>query len=372
MALVLAAPAQAVPVDLSAPGADRTITIDGFTYDPPDILIAVGQSVSLPDEPIHPLIGEGPLPTDPDAPGGSFTFNQAGTYRYYCNLHNAPGEGGMEGVVRVGQQQPPVAAVAVVTQPPKAAAPVMFSAAGTTDPDEVTDAGGFPHSDDPREYTWDLDGNGTFETPSGSVAATSTTYGQPGQRTVRVRVTDVTGLSDDAEVTFTVAEADPVSTATATATATSTATATATATSTATATATATATTTATATATASPSPTATATPAPPGTPLPILEPAPPPDTAARAPVVGRHRRTGARLRIPLRCPAVESRCRGRLTARLGRRSLGARTFNLAGGRSATLVYRLPARARGRVSLNGTSTDAAGNRTTFRATVRLR
>ena len=113
-----------------------------------------------------------------------------------------------------------------------------------------------------------------------------------------------------------------------------------------------------------------------------------PPDT--KKPALGVRRATlrNRRLKLPVSCPAGESRCAGIVTlAAVGRRKgdpvrvrLGAVTFRLAGGKSATLTRRL---SRGKVrSLRGLRrlklrvsldvVDAAGNRATGVKRVKLR
>jgi Ca2+-binding RTX toxin-like protein len=115
---------------------------------------------------------------------------------------------------------------------------------------------------------------------------------------------------------------------------------------------------------------------------------APPADTTAPALGVGRATIRQRRLRVRVSCPATETRCAGvaKLTA-LGRRGgravrigLGAITFQVDGGKSATLGKRLTRKrvralkrlrnARLRVALD--IVDAAGNRTQDTLRVRLR
>jgi PKD repeat protein len=58
-------------------------------------------------------------------------------------------------------------------------------------------------------YSWDLDGNGTFETDTGSTATTSRSYPTPGVYTVRLRVTDDGGATGEAAVILTVENRPP-------------------------------------------------------------------------------------------------------------------------------------------------------------------
>ena len=119
---------------------------------------------------------------------------------------------------------------------------------------------------------------------------------------------------------------------------------------------------------------------------LPVV--AAPPDTVAPALRFRKATLTGRRIKLPVSCPAGETRCAGVLTlAGTGRRKgdrvrvgLGAVTFQLAGGKSRTLTRRIAkAKARKlrrlrtvklRISLE--VVDAAGNRATGVKRVGLR
>jgi Ca2+-binding RTX toxin-like protein len=120
---------------------------------------------------------------------------------------------------------------------------------------------------------------------------------------------------------------------------------------------------------------------------LPVGPP-PPADTVKPALAVKRATLQRRTLRVRVSCPAGEVRCAGVLKlSGVGRRAgatvrvaLGAVTFQIAGGKSATLTKRLPRkrartldrlrRARLRVVLD--VVDAAGNRTERTARIRLR
>ena len=116
--------------------------------------------------------------------------------------------------------------------------------------------------------------------------------------------------------------------------------------------------------------------------------PPPPPDTTGPVLDVDRATLRGRKLRLPVTCPATETRCAGVATlkakGRLGKRrvnvSLGAVTFQVDGGATAVLTKRLSRsrlravrklqRVRLRVALD--VVDASGNRTTSVERVRLR
>lgn len=91
---------------------------------------------------------------------------------------------------------PPVI-VAAGADPSSGAAPLLTTLTATaTDPEAA-----------PLTYAWDLDGNGSFETPGSSVAAT---YGNPGTFTPTVRVSDAVGGSVTRSVTVTVTGSDSI------------------------------------------------------------------------------------------------------------------------------------------------------------------
>jgi hypothetical protein len=58
-------------------------------------------------------------------------------------------------------------------------------------------------------YEWDLDGDGTFDTDTGTVAVVSRSYSEFGEVQVQVRVTSDGGITDIAEGTLTVRQAPP-------------------------------------------------------------------------------------------------------------------------------------------------------------------
>jgi plastocyanin/chitodextrinase len=66
---------------------------------------------------------------------------------------------------------------------------VTFNATGSADPDGTI-----------ASYQWDLDGNGSFETPGGTTPTIAKSFTAAGPVTVRVRVTDNDGATADATV----------------------------------------------------------------------------------------------------------------------------------------------------------------------------
>jgi YD repeat-containing protein len=111
-------------------------------------------------------------------------FANAGTFRYYCEEHGGPGGQGMSGTVFVNATAsvpgtPPSASFTASPSPALVGQDVSFNATGSSDPDGSV-----------VEYEWDLDGDGTYETNTGSLPIASRSYSTPQTVTVGLRVTD--------------------------------------------------------------------------------------------------------------------------------------------------------------------------------------
>jgi subtilisin-like proprotein convertase family protein len=92
-------------------------------------------------------------------------------------------------IVDVLPTTPPTAAVAVAPNPVRAGAPALLDASASTDDGTITG------------YEWDLDGDGTFETPGGGSPLAAHVYASyPALVNVGVRVTDDDGRTDVARV----------------------------------------------------------------------------------------------------------------------------------------------------------------------------
>jgi plastocyanin len=100
-------------VDASEDDAVVQIAADGLSFTPPCITVAAGQTLrfegSLTAHPIAPGNADDAEAGSPDNPitatssGSSveFTFDSAGTYPYYCELHSFGAGMGMAGAVYV-------------------------------------------------------------------------------------------------------------------------------------------------------------------------------------------------------------------------------------------------------------------------------
>lgn len=91
-AMLLAAPA--------VRAEDTVIYIDNFTFQPAELTVKVGTTVTWEnrDDIPHLVVSAGKFRSKPlDTDGSfSFTFTQAGDYKYFCSLHPH-----MTGMVRV-------------------------------------------------------------------------------------------------------------------------------------------------------------------------------------------------------------------------------------------------------------------------------
>jgi plastocyanin len=95
-----AATEEAMPVDLVE------VTIQGFNFEPGDVTIPIGTTVRWTNmgSGNHTVTADdGSFASNTLSNGGTFefTFNNPGTYLYYCEFHGGPGGEGMSAVVTV-------------------------------------------------------------------------------------------------------------------------------------------------------------------------------------------------------------------------------------------------------------------------------
>jgi PKD repeat protein len=82
--------------------------------------------------------------------------------------------------------RPPTSALDISPNPAVAGQAVTFNGSASSDPDGTI-----------ASYSWDLDGDGTFETATGSAATTTKTYSAAANVTVKLRVTDDDGAAGE-------------------------------------------------------------------------------------------------------------------------------------------------------------------------------
>jgi plastocyanin len=119
----------------------------------------------------------------------SRTFDSAGSYRYYCQVHGGPGGQAMSGIVDVNLagNGAPLAQFSASTTLAQIGQLISFDASSSADFDGTV-----------AQYEWDLDGNGSFETSTGSTPTTSRSYPTGGTIVVKLRVTDNGGAASEA------------------------------------------------------------------------------------------------------------------------------------------------------------------------------
>ena len=120
------------------------------------------------------------------------SYSSAGTYQPTVRATDGSTDTTGCGTVTVESNDPPDAAVTADPDPAEPGQSVTLDAAGSSDPDGSI-----------VEYRWDVDGDGTVDTTTGS-PTTSTSFGQAGDHDVGVTVVDGDGATDTATTTVTV------------------------------------------------------------------------------------------------------------------------------------------------------------------------
>jgi PKD repeat protein len=100
--------------------------------------------------------------------------------------------------------EPPAASFVVTPNPAQSGQTVTFNGSASSDPDGTI-----------AKYEWDLDGNGSFETDSGTSATVTQSYASARSLEPRLRVTDANGNQSSTTRTLTVTNRAPASSFTA-------------------------------------------------------------------------------------------------------------------------------------------------------------
>jgi plastocyanin len=230
LAGVVATPAWAVPANVNL-GNNKTVSPTLVTIDP-------GETVTFhwvgPDTNHSPTSDAGTpaamaWATDgvPGAADGVGNFNHGtpppcatpcfnwatpalgltGNWTFHCKVHPLP----MRGTIRVTGPLPAIVAkvgpASTVTTTPLTNEGVTLDASGSTD-----DLAGATIA----SFEWDLDGNGSFETPPSAVGTTPVTFATAGAKTVGVKVTDSAGQIDTRMLALNVRSRVPAASYTAT------------------------------------------------------------------------------------------------------------------------------------------------------------
>src|SRR4051812_42706578 len=144
-------------------------------------------------------LGAGFLPPSAD-PVLHTSWASAGTKTVKVRVTDNDGHTSAETTrtVTVNNHAPTAALTSSSTSLPVGGGSVNLDATGSADTDGTVDG-----------YAWDLDGNGTFETPGGTTPTVTTSVTRTGANTIRVRVTDNDGATGDASVVVNVASPPP-------------------------------------------------------------------------------------------------------------------------------------------------------------------
>jgi PKD repeat protein len=116
-----------------------------------------------------------------------------GTHTWSVRAVDGAGNRAETGQRSFASGSPPTASFTIAPNPALVGRSVTFDAAGASD-----SSGPIAH------YEWDLDGDGSFETDTGTTAQATKTYTRAGSVTVQLRVTDGVGLTDVATGVLTV------------------------------------------------------------------------------------------------------------------------------------------------------------------------
>lgn len=199
MGRVLAVLLAAALTALGAPAAlaaDQGVTVGDNFFSPARVAVTPGDSVTWTApaafNPHNVRFEDGgliePSPPRPGPWTATRDFTTNGVYRYYCEIHGGPGGLGMSGVVFVNAAANvgPIAAFTASPSPAQTGETVTFAGAGSSDLDGTI-----------AKYEWDLDGNGSFETDTLATPTASRSYATPGTLTIKLRVTDDDGATEE-------------------------------------------------------------------------------------------------------------------------------------------------------------------------------
>jgi len=203
---------------LSDMGA-QPLTPEGITLDPGGSNRAPNGSFTATPNPVKTntqVTFDASASTDPDGTIAKYEWDLDGNGSFETNTGSSPktthsyaAEGEVNARLRVTDNggatdlavrtvtvinnQPPTAAITATPNAPLSGEATTFSAAGSSDADGTI-----------AKYEWDLDGNGTYETSTGTTPSVSHTYTSSGEVTVGLRVTDNGGKTGTASTTITV------------------------------------------------------------------------------------------------------------------------------------------------------------------------
>jgi PKD repeat protein len=122
-------------------------------------------------------------PQEGIGPTATWTFRSGGEHTIGLYVEDDDGAGDIA-TRKIIVDGPPTATFTVTPPAPFVGQQVTLDATGSSDPEGPI-----------ARYEWDLDGNGSFETDNGPQPIRTTSYATPGERFVRLRVTDAGGAT---------------------------------------------------------------------------------------------------------------------------------------------------------------------------------
>jgi plastocyanin len=131
---------------LAAPGDAAIVAGPGNAFTPTIVTVPVGATVTFSNAGGEHDVrwDDGGVPPMPAAPSSNWTvapsrtFTAAGTYRYYCSVHGAPGGLGMAGTVTVGGGSTSDGTVSIPENPPETTTPSTTTTPPPVTPRDVT------------------------------------------------------------------------------------------------------------------------------------------------------------------------------------------------------------------------------------------
>jgi PKD repeat protein len=171
----------------AAPTTNDTVTFTSESTDPDGAIAS--QAWDLNDDGVFD-----------DGTGASATraFAKGGPHAVHLLVTDANGGTSVATQTVTVDNRPPTASFTVDPQTVITGQPSHLDAAGSTDPDGTI-----------RDYLWDLDGDGVYETDTGTSPVTSRFWGNPGNVIVGLKVTDDQGKTATTQRTVTVNDAPP-------------------------------------------------------------------------------------------------------------------------------------------------------------------
>ncbi len=128
----------------------------------------------------------------------SRSFAKAGSYRIRLEVTDSGGDKSVATQTITVGGRPPVASFTANPSTVITGQTTALDASASTDPDGTV-----------QRYQWDLDGDGSYETDTGSSPTTSRFYADPGNVSVGLMVTDDDGKTSETHRTITVNKAPP-------------------------------------------------------------------------------------------------------------------------------------------------------------------